>query len=152
MAKAFYFAYGSNMCSRRMRTRVASARAVTTAMLPGRRLVFDKRGRDGSAKANLAEAADGEVWGVVWEIEAAEWGDLDGIEGGYERISVEVVCTGGERLAAQTYVGRTLTPDPIPFEWYRELLLEGAREHGLPEAYLEELASWRGKPDPQRSR
>ena len=143
MAKAFYFAYGSNMCSRRMSARVASSRAVATAMLPGRRLVFDKRGRDGSAKANLAEAADGEVWGVVWEIEAAAWGALDGIEGGYERISVEVVAAGGERLAAQTYVGRTLTPDPTPFEWYRGLLLEGAREHALPASFIARLLTLR---------
>ncbi len=150
MAKAFYFAYGSNMSSRCMRERAPSARALGAALLSGRRLVFDKRGRDGSAKANLSQTDDGEVWGVVWEIEAAEWIDLDSVEGGYERVSVEVVRSGGERLVADTYVGWALTPDPTPFDWYRGLLLEGAREHGLPAGYIDELESRQSKPDPSR--
>ena len=45
-----------------------------------------------------------------------------------------------------------LTTDPVPFDWYCALVLEGAREHGLPEAYVAELASQRCKRDPRRAR
>ncbi len=152
MAKPFYFAYGSNMSSRRLRARAPSARALGAGRFPGRRLVFDKRGRDGSAKANLREAADAEVWGVVYEIAAGEWDELDRAEDGYERVAVKVIGPGGERLSAETYVGWALTTDPVPFDWYCALVLEGAREHGLPEAYVAELASQRCKRDPRRAR
>jgi hypothetical protein len=47
-----YFAYGSNMLTRRLRdpARAPSARVLATGYVTGRRLVFDKAGQDGSGK------------------------------------------------------------------------------------------------------
>ena len=141
-----YFAYGSNLSASRLRGRAASAEAVGPARLPGRRLTTDKRGRDGSGKANLAPDANGEVWGVVYSIRDEHWPDLDTFEPGYERIRV-VVVTATEPLEAWTYVSERVTDDPVPFRWYKQLIVAGAREHGLPEAWVATLEALPEKPD-----
>jgi gamma-glutamylcyclotransferase len=46
-----YFAYGSNMCSGRLRARV-TCDFVTTAKLAGYQLRFHKLSRDGSSKCD----------------------------------------------------------------------------------------------------
>ncbi len=50
-----YFSYGSNMSSRRLLSRVPSARFITSASLPGHALHFHKKGLDGSAKCDAYE-------------------------------------------------------------------------------------------------
>ena len=146
--QALYFAYGSNLCASRLCGRVPSAVSVGCARLPGRRLVTDKLGRDGSGKANLREDAAATVWGVLYEIDGVHWPALDACEPGYARVALEVVTEAGARLLAQTYVSETLTPDPVPFAWYKRLMIEGAREHGLPADYVAVLEAWPEKPDP----
>ncbi len=145
-----YFAYGSNMSSRRLRARVPEARAIEPAHLPGRLLALNKRGRDGSAKANLVDAPDARVWGVLYELAVVDWERLDPYEGGYERVRVEVVRAGGGIVEAGAYVSTRITPEPVVYDWYRELLLEGAREHGLPDDYQALLAALPTRPDPRR--
>ena len=134
--QALYFAYGSNLSSARMRERVPSARAAGVARLLGYRLTTDKAGRDGTGKANLTPAAGEEVWGLVWQLDAAHWPALDACEGGYERIAVDPEPAPAR---AQTYLSRQLTSDPVLAAAYKRFLVEGAREHGLPAAWIEAL-------------
>ena len=133
-----YFAYGSNMKTARLRERIRSARPREIATLAGRRLLLNKRGADGSAKANLVPDRSGLVWGVLFEIALRDWDRLDRFEGGYARTRVAVWTAGGEERLATTYVS-TRWIDARPFDWYRALLVEGAREHGLPEDYVARL-------------
>jgi gamma-glutamylcyclotransferase len=56
-----YFAYGSNLDLARMRARAPAVGLIGPALLQGMRLAFDKRGGDGSGKANLAEDAASHV-------------------------------------------------------------------------------------------
>lgn len=142
-----YFAYGSNLKSERMRQRVPSARSEAVAFLDHHRLVCNKRGRDGSAKANLVRAAGHRVWGVIYRIEQADLALLDRFETGYERVEVEVCTTAGGAHRASTYRSDRIIGDPIPFDWYRAMILEGAREHDLPEDYLSVLEALPSKPD-----
>jgi gamma-glutamylcyclotransferase len=144
--EAVYFAYGSNMHSTRMRTRVDAARLRGVARLADMRLVFDKLGRDGSAKANLSPAPGVEVWGVVWCLPLAAWTHLDRFEGGYRRIAVEVELADG-RLRAETYVSRLLAHDPRPLASYLGWIRDGAREHGLPAGYVAQLERVVALPD-----
>ncbi len=148
MHRDLYFAYGSNMTSARLRARIPSARSVGAARIDGRRLVCNKRGRDGSGKANLCASPGSEAWGVVYEVDAADWPELDRNEPGYERVSAEVVTAGGERLSVQVYLATSLTDDPVPYDWYRELVVAGAREHGLPAAYVREISELPSRRDP----
>jgi gamma-glutamylcyclotransferase (GGCT)/AIG2-like uncharacterized protein YtfP len=145
-----YFAYGSNLKSDRMRSRIESARFVTRARLAGFRLALDKSGRDGSGKANVQRDPCAHVWGVVYVIDHAHWPQLDAFEPGYARIDVRVETEAGEALGVQTYVARDLTDGAVAFDWYKRLLVEGAREHGLPEDYVEALEQLPHRPDPRR--
>jgi hypothetical protein len=63
-----YFAYGSNMSAPRLRARTPSAEPIGAAKLPGFRLVFDKWGRDDSAKADCehTDAPDHVVHGGLF--------------------------------------------------------------------------------------
>lgn len=131
---AVYFAYGSNLLSARMRARVPSARAAGVGRLCGYRLTTDKAGRDGTAKANLRRDAETSVWGVIWRLEAADWPRLDAVEGGYRRIGVSL-----DLGAAETYLSTVYTADPVLAQGYKELLVDGAREHGLPAEWIAHL-------------
>jgi gamma-glutamylcyclotransferase (GGCT)/AIG2-like uncharacterized protein YtfP len=143
---ALYFAYGSNLSPARMRERVAGAEALGAAQLAGFRLCLDKCGRDGSGKANLREDAEDVVWGVLYRFDASEWSRLDAFEPGYERIAISVVQRGAAR-SAHTYRSHTLTQDPVPFAWYKRLLVEGAHAHGLPAEWIRRLEALPEKTD-----
>ena len=134
--QALYFAYGSNLSSARMQGRVPSARSLGSARLCGYRLTTDKAGRDGTGKANLRVAAQSDVWGVVWALDVAHWPLLDACELGYERTEVAIV---GAVPTAHTYISERFTSDPVLAEAYRAVLVAGAREHGLPAAWIDRL-------------
>ena len=81
--------------------------------------------------------------------------ELDRIEGpGYDRATVEVIL-GGRTIDADLHVARpeALSPGLPPFDWYRELVLAGARELGLSRDYLDaiEAVPSVADPDPERA-
>ena len=129
------------MHTERMRARVPGAVSRGRARLTGRRLVFNKRGRDGSAKANLMADPGGVVWGVVWEIEQPALAELDAHEAGYRRVCGSAETDDGGCLEVEIYVSTRLARDRRPFDWYLEHVLRGARGHGLPDAYVSWLAA-----------
>ncbi|MEZ5332028.1 MAG: gamma-glutamylcyclotransferase family protein [Thermoanaerobaculia bacterium] len=142
-----YFAYGSNMLSRRLAGRCPSAAAVGRARLAGHRLRFDKRSwRDGSGKCHVvADAAAGAaVWGVLYRVPEAELGELDRMEGVGKGYEVGVCRVRGPRdreLPALTYLAEAGAVDESlrPFSWYRDLVVAGAVEHALPEEWIATL-------------
>ncbi|RME71115.1 MAG: gamma-glutamylcyclotransferase [Planctomycetota bacterium] len=138
---SFYFAYGSNMDTERLRGRAPGMRPRGRARLVGWRLAFDKRGGDGTAKANIHPAAGALTWGVVYACSEDDLRALDRYEGvsagHYRRERVVVIAEDGRELEAITYVAEPDFVDPTlrPATWYLEAVLRGAREHGLgPEA------------------
>ena len=143
-----YFAYGSNLTTSRMLERVPSARVRGRACLEGYRLQFDKRSRDGSAKANVSVDRHGEVWGVAFNMRTEDWTALDGFEPGYQRIEVRISGDDGTMRQVQTYQSDDTTPDRRPFAWYLKLVVDGAREHHLPADYVARLAATPTRPDP----
>ena len=134
----------------RMLARVPAAVPRGRARLAGHRLAFNKRGRDGSAKANLVADPDPDagVWGVVWELATEALPELDPYEGGYARVRVVVEAEDGAQLEVEAYVSDRLTEDPVPYDWYLEHVLRGARAHGLPEEYVAWLEAFTCRPDP----
>ena len=132
MGSDLYFAYGSNLCADRLRERAPSARECGAACARGFELRLDKRGADGTAKANLHAAPRGLVWGALYALDREDWKRLDGFERGYARIEIEVALADGERRAlAQTYRSDQLT-DAAAADWYKQLIVAGARAHRLP--------------------
>jgi gamma-glutamylcyclotransferase (GGCT)/AIG2-like uncharacterized protein YtfP len=136
---SLYFAYGSNLRSSRMSERVPSARMHCVARADGMRLSLGKHGRDGSGKATLVAAATARVWGVVYAIDPGDWKRLDRFELGYARVSLLLTSEHEQPIAAISYIAPETAPDPTAFEWYKRLIIEGAREHGLPPNYMSEL-------------
>jgi len=140
--RVLYFAYGSNMSSERLRSRISFMQIISRALLKDWKVVFNKRSNDGSGKANLVESPGAVTWGVLYEIDVQDLDTLDKIEAGYEHTTVRIWTPDGNVVEAVTYISENLTDDPRAYKWYKELILSGARENNLPQdyiAYLEEL-------------
>jgi hypothetical protein len=54
----------------------------------------------------------------------------------------------GERLAAETYVSTLCAPALAATNRYKQLVVEGARAHGLPAAYVAQLRRLPARDDP----
>ena len=157
MDTTYYFSYGSNMSTPRLAHRAPSLRALTVAQLQGHRLRFHKRGKDSSGKcdAELTDDATDVVYGIVFEIAASEKLQLDEHEGlhkGYEEKRVLVYTEYGKEIEALTYYATRIDPALKPYDWYKEHVLRGAREHGLPWEYVESIAAVEAIPDPDTPR
>lgn len=136
------------MLSKRMFERIPEAKVEGIACLPGWKLVWDKISTDGSGKANLRREDGKVVWGVIYLIPESKVRDLDKIEGGYQRIDVEIQRDPQDKLAAFTYVAEKRDGSLLPFEWYKELVIKGAQEHSLPANYIDEIKQVMAQPDP----
>ena len=140
----WYFAYGSNMhhaifCERRG----MCPRASRVARLAGYRLCFNLAIGPGERGVANVEPVDGAcTWGVLYLLTGDELSRLDRTEGigfgAYARVLVEVEADG-ERVQAHTYVSTRTREGRKPSARYLGLLLEGARQHGLPVDYVAAL-------------
>jgi len=145
------------MSQRRLKARVPSASFVAVASLVKHDLRFHKKSRDGSAKCDAYETRDDDhvVIGVVFEIPESGKSALDKHEGlgsGYEVKVVEIKALSGEVIEAITYYATHIDPVLQPYHWYKEHVLKGAEEHGLPEEYLKRITNIESIPDPKSER
>jgi len=131
------------MCTGRLRTRVPSARPMFVAQLTHHIVRFHKRSTDGSAKADAEYTGLGAnvVWGVVFEIDAAQKQRLDLAEGlgrGYEEKSISLKDSTGQMYEASMYLAAQAYKDADlrPYSWYLRFVVEGAKQHGLPPDYV----------------
>jgi gamma-glutamylcyclotransferase len=152
-----YFAYGSNMLSRRLRERTPSATAIGTGHVEGRRLAFHKVGKDGSAKCDIpaTNAVTEKVYGVLFRIACSEKRALDRAEGlgeGYREESLLVQRDDETTITARAYIATAIEPNRRPYDWYKGLVVAGAMENGLPRAYVEWLRTFDSRPDPNAAR
>lgn len=153
-----YFAYGSNMSPARLRAvdRTPSAQCVGTARVAGYRLVFDKVGRDGSGKADC-ERTDARlhvVHGVLFRIADSDRPALDRAEGlgnGYDAFDIRVETDSGS-VSALTYLATHKDATLAPFSWYMQHVLNGARQCGLPQAYIAKIERVAAVRDPDAER
>lgn len=137
----WYFAYGSNLNRRQVQERLGRVPEARRALLAGWRLCFNKQGRP--TYANIVRSQGGEVWGVLYRCTATDLERMDRFEGvpaaHYRRIAVQVETCEGECLTAVSYDAcpERVTREQLPDRAYAMRILEGARESGLPEAYIE---------------
>lgn len=147
-----YAAYGSNLHPRRLSDRISSAKLIGTGYLPNRSLRFHKRSLDESGKCNIISEGRGVHVGV-FELSSADKAILDKIEGlgsGYVGTSLQVPEIG----LCESYVAEySYTDDSlIPYDWYKELVLLGARFHKFPDSYIEEIDAVATRRDPDQYR
>lgn len=136
----YYFGYGSNMAAATMQAWCGDSRVVGMAQLKGYRLAFTRKSeRWGQGVADVVRDEDGSVWGVLYEVSDGDLANLDKKEGNghnYQRIAVEVLCDDAP-CTAYTYEVIAKLPDDIPTSRdYKQTLLAGAYEMGLPAAYI----------------
>ncbi len=144
-----FFAYGVHMLTPKMVSMIAFARAIGVGELSGYKLVFNKKShKDESGLANLmpTQNARDKVYGVIYEFSDSNRSTLDLMEGteyGYHATPVTVLCDA-EKMSVTTY----LCGDPQywqeglkPFDWYQAMMVKGARQNNLPEAYIKHLES-----------
>lgn len=148
-----YLAYGSNLHPARLQARISSAAFSTTAMLRGWSLNFSKIGRDGSGKCNIVKSDKDAVWGAVYKISIKDLKQLDVIEGvgkGYRSSVIHVPSVG----ACNVYVAQQSFIDhqQEPYDWYKELVLAGARYHLFPTEHITSIEMTRSKVDFNRKR
>jgi gamma-glutamylcyclotransferase len=147
-----YFAYGSNMSRARLQARIPTAQSIGAAWMDGWRLACNKRGVDGTGKANLVSAVGFQAWGVLYRLDDDHWETLDTFEPGYVRSMVKVNAYKGQqsvdlskRESAQIYLATNVGSEIAPADWYREHLLIGAREHDLPEEIIRQIETLAGR-------
>jgi gamma-glutamylcyclotransferase len=141
----YYLAYGSNLHPMRLWERIHSAEFVASTSLQGYRLMWHKRGQDGSGKCNLhytghdADCALVAVFRIARHHEV----DLDRFEGsgqGYRNSSIEIELNGSDLECFTYFAEAAYIDDQLqPFAWYKQLVLQGAHYHRFPSSYLADI-------------
>ncbi len=137
----YYLAYGSNLHPARLEQRLGPVTRIGVAELFGYELRFHKRGADGSGKGNLLKASGRSAWGVVFKLDGQQKKRLDKFEGdGYDCVEVEVIISRKNYpcfcyLAQQDWIDDGL----LPHNWYRDLILYGARHAGFASEYIQAI-------------
>ena len=149
-----YFAYGSNLLSARLKARTPSARARGMALLEGHALRWHMSSLDGSGKCDVVANEASHVQGVVYEIALHEKPHLDAAESlgsGYceRQLSVRM---GAETHPVWLYCALRTDPLAQPYDWYKGLVMAGAREHGLGADYIRDLEAVQAKADADAAR
>jgi gamma-glutamylcyclotransferase len=151
-----YFAYGSNMMTKRLRKRTPSAICEGTGFVRRHRLTFGKVSSDGSGKCDLepTENETDRAYGVLFRICSDEAPALDAAEGlgkGYRKDQVTVITADGETTAL-AYLATDKDPAGRPYHWYKAMVVAGAVEHNLPASYIEWLRTAPSEADPEPDR
>lgn len=139
--KSYYFAYGSNMDSQQMVSRIPSAKKVGVGTLEKYALKFNRHGsyRDGGVAS--IEPSDDRVIGIVWELATSDLGILTEIEDprAYDRVFIDIKMKKGDVLCCNTYVARKQADFIAPEKKYIDLIIKGAVEAKIDEEYINSL-------------
>lgn len=155
-----YFAYGSNMHTPRLRFRVRGCKVIGIATLVGHELRFHKASKDGSGKCDACWTGSPTdlIVGVLYTLPASQKSALDRAEGlgqGYDEATITVVTAEGEAIDAVAYFASDGAKDEKrkPYQWYKDFVERGAREHDLPEDYIQRfIVNVEAVPDPDANR
>ena len=135
-----YFAYASNMNQAQMQRWCPASRFRKAVFLEGHRFVYDGFSVtwDGAVGNIVRSEAEG-VWGALYEITERDRLTLDAFEGyprSYEHSEIEVRDREGNVYRAMTYLrtGRALGK---PHPDYEKIVIDGAKECGVPDDYVE---------------
>lgn len=151
----YYFGYGSNMSRLSLRTKGVEPLSTTPAVLGDWRLAFNIThpfSFEGSV-ANVVPEVGGLVHGALHACPDEVLHHLDSFEGlgvYYERVQLKVRTYQSERHLAYVYVGlpTILQPEGRSSLRYRNILVDGGRDVGLADDYLDMLMNLPIHPTP----
>ena len=149
MSDVIYFAYGSNLDQIQVVQRIGDVELVGVGYIEGYSLAFNKRGIDGTAKANLyAEHPKAKTWGAFYAVTPEQFKTMASYEGGYVKIWVqgqlatirpEDYTSYGEPFTAATFISGNFSSVGYPSPVYKERILTGMVELGLPPQLIANL-------------
>lgn len=134
MENIYYFAFGSNLLSERLRERVGDAKKIGTALLPDYKLVFNCGWKKNSF-ANIKRCEGSVVEGVVYELDDYQihWLDLyEGYPNNYEKFWF---VDKGKILFGYWSVNPNFKSAANPSPHYLKYLTDGALENNLTNTY-----------------
>ena len=152
----YYFAFGSNLNHYRLHQRIGDYGTVGIGYLPDHKLAFNKRGGDDSGKCTVTASVSDKVWGAVCQLSLEQKKKLDYFEGvghGYDAITTKII-THEKTVDAVLYQAQLDAMDDglVPFDWYKEFVLTGAKYHNLPEEYILRIEKIKVITDPNINR
>ena len=134
-----YFAYGSNLKTEQMNERNVVIYKSHRGFIKNYKLEFNKKSIDGSSKANITKFQGGIVWGICFELNIDGFENLRKYEKGYEEQEVIVYNENQEILfTAKTFISSKIC-DRLPTKDYLHKIIEGAKQHKLPEDYIKKI-------------
>lgn len=142
----YYYAYGSNLNLKQMTTRCPSAQVISIAKLNDYVVIFPRKHRNWPAGVASVEAKVASmVEGVIYSISDADLLALDEAENlsANEYFREEMVFNvDGKTQKAWVYIANEMPDAPyLPDQTYMTRIIDGAKEHGLSDAYIEYLKS-----------
>jgi hypothetical protein len=152
-----YFAYGPDLNPGHIAQRAPGYRSLGVARVADHWFAFPRySASDRSALIGLIDSPGGVVWGALYEIPAEDIPILNHLHGyvagGPAEFNDHVLKTvtaqlvNHQAVAAETYVPLPDNRKAQPSAAYMADILDGARYHGLPRAYLAALQSVRIAP------
>jgi gamma-glutamylcyclotransferase len=145
LSRHYYFAYGSNLSIGRLQERVGKVMHCGLATLEGYRFSFNKKGSDGTGKANIMPDDSSTVEGAIYQLTEEQLNQLDRYEGApkhYQRKNVFLTFPSGQKVEAITYVAQNhfISPRPLrPSVEYLNHIFNGARENHLSSAMVQKI-------------
>ncbi len=137
-----YFAFASNMNQAQMKRWCPASRFLKAVILEGYRFVYDGLSVSWEgATGNIVQSTTESVWGALYEITERDRLTLDAFEGyprNYDHKDVDVRDREGKIDRAMTYF-RTGRPLSKPHPDYERIVIDGAKECGLPDDYIEKF-------------
>lgn len=139
----YYFGYGSNMSSTMMQEWCPNHKLIGKAQLIGWKLVFTRLSQRWKAGvADVIKSKNDVVWGGLYEISESDLVALDKKESNgvnYQRIECDALADN-QNYRAFSYVVIDKAVEAIPTSpAYRDTMLRGARELGLPDNYISKI-------------
>lgn len=148
----WYFVYGSNLLEEQLRSRLSEIDENylqrESCSLTGYEFTYNKRGFDGSSKANLIKSGDGIVEGVailILENKLDEF--IEKYEKGYLKTEIQIQTKNNTienpqlRFKAYTCISDNII-SASPTDDYVSKIIKGAHENNLPQEYIEKYLEY----------
>lgn len=138
------FVYGPDSLQGRMYDRIGPSSCLGAATLPDHALVFNKPNMKNKKEGlpNLKATPGAQVFGLLFDFKPAQYEQLDGFFGGYERAALQVYAgdpADGVRRKAQTWQARRTRAGLLPSYAIKEACLAGMVENEAPEPLIEAI-------------
>jgi hypothetical protein len=156
--KLRYFAYGSNMFTKRLQERVPSCEFFAVASLEEYKLKFHKKSIYGSGKCDAYKTGgkNDKIFGVVFYISPKDKPNLGRSEGlgyGYNEKKIAVQYAKGAIETFMYVADEKAIDDSLkPYTWYKDFVVAGAKEHNLPNWYIKAIEAIPAINDSDKSR